>query len=971
MPEIELDEINALDELERADIKYDLIAAEKPQAKIRCPFHDDETPSAVVYLDSRMFQCRAAGCKAHGDLIKLLARKKKVTRHSIIEELSNRYTLVGDKIVEPAVIEAWHAALWEHEPSLAELRKRGVTNEDIREARIGYSVEERRITIPVRVESGVFVQCKKYKPGAPSREKMRMMRGRRRDLIYQVEQLALFDTIMLCGGELKALVAKRQLNRHGIGAISPIEGEGSWHPDFNHKIAGKHIIVCLDVDHGGRTEAIAYCAKLFPFVASIGILTLPLDTQKFPTGDINDFVGPLVGGNLFDVIPSVVPWQPTEHIDAEYETPEPATLTNAMQAINVGRRVEITGILAAVGQAPYAIPKTLNVLCTKNEDCCGACPVTLHNKSEWTIKAESKELLSFVDTDENKHPQYMQRALEIPTACRVCSFEVKEHYHAEITRVSPPSLLTSRDTERNMQPAIFVGNRPLELNAPYKFVGRMFPHPRNAEATLVISEWEPTQDSLATYQCTDLELLEVFKPDEWTVDGIQRKLDDIYSDFEANVTKIYQRRDLHLVNDLFYHSPLFIKFQNNTVNGWVQALVIGDTAQGKSEISCGSASTGRRGLQGHYDLGEKVECKNATVAGLIGGLMHFGTKWLVAWGKIPTNDKGAVILEEAKGLTTQMIGQLTDMRSSGEASLIKIEKRTTSARTRGLWNTNTRDGRNGIGREMSQYNFGVEAIVELIGALEDTRRFDLFYIADKNDVDAAVINLLDKDRPHVPHVYTSKLCRALVLWAWTRDEETQCHFEDEATAEVMRQATRLCGIFHESIPIVDRGSMRYKLAKLAASLACRTFSHTDDAESLLVRKCHVEYVSQFLERIYSRQSFGYLDYSKAVQTATTLKDAEFIARRFETMPSGEDVCRNMLYAATIELQDLQDWSGTDRNISQLLLSFLVQKNALVREARHYRKSAPFIALLRKLLDAGKFQQVPDHIRNMEPPKEEF
>lgn len=959
MPEFDLSEIQVIAELDRANWKFEQLGGEQPQARVICPFHEDTTPSVYIYLDSRTFVCRAAGCKAHGDVISLFARKLGVSRAAIVADWAKRYTLVGDKIVEPEIIEKYHAAIWEQPLYLRELYKRGITDEDIREARLGYIAEEKRISIPVPTATGVFVNIRKYKPGAPSNEKMRSMRGRGANRIYPESQLQ-YDTVMLCGGELKALAAKRQLNRHSIGAISPTDGEGSWHEDFNHRIAGKKIIVCLDIDTGGKKESQKYAALLYKFAAWIGILELPLDAQKFPTGDINDYIGQC-SGDLFPLLENVQQWQPPAFVSEAYGTPEESTLATAMQAINVGRRLAFPAVVSAVSTAPYAIPKTIEVLCDRSADVCGACPVMMNDKNEWELQPEAKALLSFIGTDEKTHGDAIKAGIGVPLSCRVCAFNTVDFYHAEEIRVSPPQEITSLEIERNMQPAIVVGSKRLELNESYRFVGRMYPHPKNSEATLLLSEWETTKDALSTYVCRDLERLDAFQPSEWTVDGIAAKLDEIYADFETNVTRIYQRRDLHAVVDLFYHSPLFFNFQGALVNGWVQALVVGDSSQGKSEIACGSTAAGRRGLMGHYDLGEKMECKNATVAGIIGGLQHMGNKWLVTWGAIPNNDKRALIMDEVKGLPVDFIGKLTSLRTDGRAELVKIEKRIANARTRLLWLSNARDGRNGIGRQMSLFNFGVEACVELIGALEDIRRFDICYIADCSDVDTAVINLEDWQRPQIEHRYTGELCRALILWGWTRSA-TQVQFDPDAVRAVLAEANELCGMFTQAIPIIDRGSTRFKIAKLAASLACRTFSHTDEMLSIRVRECHVRYIANFLRMLYSRPTFGYLEYTKAINSTDALRDIEHIKKRLQQLPTGLDVCRSMLYTTAIELQDLQDWSGSDRMISQDLLGFLVRKNALKREGRAYGKSPAFIGLLRHLVESNQFAEVPEHLR---------
>jgi hypothetical protein len=320
-----------------------------------------------------------------------------------------------------------------------------------------------------------------------------------------------------------------------------------------------------------------------------------------------------------------------------------------------------------------------------------------------------------------------------------------------------------------------------------------------------------------------------------------------------------------------------------------------------------------------------------------------GTRWFVTWGVIPTHDKRLVVLEELKGTTPEVIGKLTDMRSSGVAEIPKIEKRRTHARTRLIAISNPRSD-----QPLSSYNFGVEAIRELIGGLEDIRRFDAALLVSSLELDAKTLNRLQRNRPDVSHRYTADLCRRCILWAWTR-EPTQVTFTDTAFAATLDEATRLCTLFSESIPLVDRGSMRFKLARLAASLACRTFScEQDDPQTTIVRDCHVAYISQMLERVYSSTVFGYRDYSNAVQSTNVLLDDKAIRARILQTPFPADFIEQVLNTNEIELRDICDWCGWEKGDGLVLLSFLVRKHALRRERNGYRKAPPFIELLKSL-----------------------
>jgi len=492
----------------------------------------------------------------------------------------------------------------------------------------------------------------------------------------------------------------------------------------------------------------------------------------------------------------------------------------------------------------------------------------------------------------------------------------------------------------------------LQANEPYKFTGRMYPHPKTQQSVLLLSQYSPTQDALSTYKPTEPELeeLHIFQPVKWDVQSIEDKLREIYDDFEANVTRIFQRRDLHLVVDLVYHSALLFYFDKRLVKGWVEALVAGDSSQGKSEASTR--------IMEHYGLGERLVCKGATVAGLQGGLQQSGGRWWVTWGIIPTHDKRLVMLDELKGASTEVIGHLTDMRSSGVAEIAKIEKRRTHARTRLLAISNPRSS-----RPMSTYNFGVEVIQELIGGLEDIRRFDMALLLSAEQVSAAALNELQRNRPQIKHRFTAELCRRCVLWSWTRDEDDVI-FTEGASSAILDQSAKLCATYHEAIPLVDRGSMRYKLARLAVALACRTFScGNNDKNVVIVRTCHVLFVAAMLDRIYGDKVFGYRDFSYAMQVSTALVKEEEIKSSIMQTPFPRDLVEALLHTNEIELRDLCDWCSYERSEAIQLLSVLVRRHALVRDKNAYRKNPAFIDLLKSLRDSGELDknQRPDYI----------
>lgn len=938
-----LDQINVLAELERSGVRYEWKGED--EVVVRCPFHDDEKPSLYISTSKRVFQCRAAGCETKGDVVTLLAKLWLTTRQVALVELGRRYLVEDVRVISPDTVERYHAQIWRAGPLLRELDARAVTPELIRQYRLG--CDGSRVTIPIKNASGDFVNIRRYLPGAPSKEKMRNTKGHSQQRLFPIEQLK-YRRLLLAGGECKAIVAAAQLNPHGVGAITSTAGEGNWDPSLSTEFRGKEVFICFDVDEAGQRCNEQRAAQLSLVADRVAIVRLPLDVDQFPHGDVNDFVAG--GGELLPLIEAAETWEAKGAQARVDENPTPVNLRQATKAESVGRRLSTRAVVAAMHTTPYAIPRSVVVECDRQQKECAFCSVTITDEDSYEVRPESCVVLEMLESHRSAQREALMREIGVPLSCRSCQFRVNSYHNAEDVRVSPELEITNRASERTMQPAVFIGDGA-ELNETYNVVGRVWPHPKTQQTTLLISSYAPAKDALSTYVPVDLEEMLVFRPTEWTLDGLTAKLDDVYADFEANVTRVFQRRDLHLLMDLAWHSPLLLRFDGRVVKGWVEVLALGDSSQGKSEVACGSGRPG--GLLAHYGLGEKVECKNASAAGLIGGVQQMGTKWFITWGKIPTHDKRLVILEELKGASVETIGKLTDMRSSGIAEIPKIEKQKTHARTRIIALSNPRSD-----RPLARYAYGVQAVKELIGSPEDIRRFDAVLLLAAGDVDSAAIDLLRSERPRVPHTHESELCRRLVLWAWTRSVE---QIDFRAEREVLRASTDLCADYSEDIPIVDRGSMRMKLARLSTALACRTFSTDESMERAVVLPCHVEAVVAFLRRSYSSRACGYEDYTKAERSRGHLADAEVVKLKINATPFPEDFVSHLLHADALDMFDIQDWCGWDRSAAQEMLSLLVRKSALYRDGRRYRKSSAFIELLKSMQRPGGTTKRPEFV----------
>lgn len=409
---------------------------------------------------------------------------------------------------------------------------------------------------------------------------------------------------------------------------------------------------------------------------------------------------------------------------------------------------------------------------------------------------------------------------------------------------------------------------------------------------------------------------------------VRKKFNDIHQDLEANVTKIYMRRDILTALDLVLHSVLQFPFQGDLVRkGWCECLIIGDTRCGKSE------SADR--IFKHYQAGEIVTGENATFAGLVGGMQQTQKTWTITWGKIPLNDRRALCIDELSGLDQQAISRMSGVRSSGVAEIIKIQTERTLARVRMPWLSNPR-GR----RPLAAFNSGIEAIQDLIGAPEDIARFDFAMTAATNEVPLHVINSMV--RPQVAHVYTSQLCNRLLYWAWSR-HPNQVEFAAGAEEECLKQATAMSRKY--VAPLVEGAEQRIKIARLSVAAAARVFSTDSTGEKVVVHPEHVQFVCEFLDEIYSKPSMAFDIHSRVKLQDREIANEKEVQARFELC---RDDLRSLLGdAASFGIPDIQDFLGvTDRDAAFEFASFLVRCRCIRKGKFGYYKLPAFIQFLR-------------------------
>lgn len=262
---------------------------------------------------------------------------------------------------------------------------------------------------------------------------------------------------------------------------------------------------------------------------------------------------------------------------------------------------------------------------------------------------------------------------------------------------------------------------------------------------------------------------------------------------------------------------------------------------------------------------------------------------------------------------------------------------------------------------MKSYPYGVTCLPELIGKAEDIARFDFVVGLAEDDVPKSLPNLPSYMRPYVEHEFTSDLCHILLLWGWSRRAD-QIIFDREAEQLILQKAEEQGEKYSPKIPLVQSQSQRFKIARLAASAAVRTFSTDSTGENVIIRKEHVEAACEFIDREYSRPFFNYAHYS-LIDHERDLRAKKMSDKVKAILHARTKLTHALLQYDVIKPADLALQMGEDMATTRGTFGFLHACGMLIQDGAFYRKSPIFVDLIRDVVDdMGEYEiEVPKEL----------
>ena len=947
------------------------------EIKAECPFKElhesqkDDNPSLTVNLAKGVYYCNT--CHSKGNIHTMYKQLYNVSNEEAWFQLGDALNIPRPDSTKPTrpeietgLVSDYHMALMKLTGPIRDVlrERRGLTDETLKRFQLGWDGE--RITIPIYDEYNTLVNFRRYKWNS-NEDQWKVLNyvdeydnayGEVR--IFGIDRVIddTLDYVVWSEGEMDRICNEQ----HGFPTACATSGAGTFKPEWTKYFRNKkRVYIAQDNDEAGRLATQRLCDKLYR-VVDVYVIQWP---ENFPIkGDITDFytkcgLTTQDFQNLLDNAVQYVDSTMTEQRLADDNEATEVHLSDSSSAKFNGKRLRIPVMVSGKDGTPYVCPKKVRLYCGDSADGenkkCQNCKLALHaGEIIRELTSADKDLMKLIKCTDKQQQSTLLEMNGVNQRCSECRVEVLENMNIEELRLIPKAEANfgfSKEHEYVVRTGYSIGNN-LMTNRRYTMAGYMFPDPQTQYATYIFDKAYPERDLISDFELTAevLEQLKVFqcKPGQ----SVHDKFDEIHRDLERNVTYIWERRNVAFAVDLIYHTVLNFYFQEQYVKrGWGELLIIGDSGQAKTTLV--------ERLMHHYRLGELHSGESSRRTGLVYNMQQNNKRWFLVWGAFPLNDGGLLTIDELSGLSEEDLSVMSDVRSSGIAKATGVITAETTARTRAIYISNPRNG-----RQLNSETYGVNAVLKLFGKAEDVRRLDIAMSVASGDVDPALVNRSLKDIPEVPHIYTSDLCNTRVLWAWSRKPEN-IKFTDEATERILAAATEMGAKYSSKVPIVEAADQRIKIARLAVAAACCVFS-SDNGEDVIVKAEHVDFVVNFMNDLYCTKSFGYDKLSEQdIKTSDTSEDnINKLRKAFLTLPIMDfNEMSTILYQLPyFSRMTLEDYTGLSKDDLKMLLKFMTNNHLVDKVKGDYRRLPLGTELLENLVNVPVTKQEIDAAR---------
>lgn len=736
-------------------------------------------------------------------------------------------------------------------------RERGLTEQTIKELRLGFAGDG--IIYPVTVFN-MLLDTRTYNPNpAEGEPKIKSARGAK-PLLFPFDKWVddKRPTVMTAGENDTSL--GRQM---GFNCVTTTLGEGSVPKLLLSFFKGKKVYITYDADKAGKDSAQRIAFYLRDAGAEVYIVHLPLTGEKDDKDLTDYFLKRGFTAEEFQALLNIAPlFTDEEYMTQKNKEFELVDLWNVKHSRYSEKYISSRVMQMGHFELPIVdVPSHIEWECFGETDSkvCQSCPFSTRNNSgTWTLEQDNLgDVLSLVEVTKADKEKNMRMLCGMPGKCPNGRVSVLSKKHVEKV-ILAPDVETESEMSGYKQAELhaFILDGDTEDGNRYRMYFKRVPHPKDQSIMLIVDKVEESDNAINSFKVTK-EFMESMKVWQGNPYDIMKKR---YEELGKRIVGKYLPESIFYASEIIYHSVLDFKFLGRYDKGHPEGLIIGASRTGKSEVGKATAN--------FYGLGNITECKNASTAGLIGGVEKGSNgTYRISWGEVPRNHKGMLFLDEISGLPIEVFKNLTGLRSQRVATIAKITKGKAPAKTRLLWVGNPKTNENGRSRSLYDYASGVDVCLDLFPADEDISRFDFIVLVPEPD---EYVSPLNEDGTVPEEHQLPEELRQLIRWVWSRNRD-QVIFDTYVEKYIEHVAKELNKDFGSSVKIIGIEGVK-KIARIATSVAAACYSASPDGESIIVKKEHVDWVRDWLISLYDNEIFRLKQFVKQERTFSTTNE---------------------------------------------------------------------------------------------------
>ena len=749
---------------------------------------------------------------------------------------------------------------------------------------------------------------------------------------------------VICAGEKDMAVTRS----HGFNAITLTGGEKAL-PKIINPFKNRKIAICYDHDEAGISGAKALAAFLTPIAQEVRVVTNFHEVCEGHGEDLTDFFVKYkkTKQDLQRYILESPVFTREQAKEEQLKRHPLISLLEASKPQYINRVVQSNVQVVATFEKAMPVPTTIyakklnssgdpkyNQMLVGEEKtwelsemtCQDVLKLIDNNFTEAQIRDNVREILGI-----SKYEREIR--VEKPTKDTVYQCNVTDLFEA-----------TSKDIA-TIEFTAYVLKKRLESGKKYLITYKLVPHPyKGQQLVMIILDVEEACDSVSNFRVTEevKSNLNLFKDLEGNVPERLNKLSEMAKAFIG-----YDGYN-HLIQaiDLSYHTVLefnFGAFKN--VRGYLDTLIVAESRVGKSSTA--------EALQKLYGLGAftSLAGNSATIPGIIGGSTKVSGNYQTRAGLIPMNHRGLVIFEELAKCNSNLVRELTDIRSSNQVRIARVSgSLTLPALVRMITLTNVKNTGTKV-KPINSYPNGIDILVELIGSPEDIARYDLMLILGEQG-NKTIDPFWEPITPFEPEAYQTR-----IRWVWSRTAD-QVVIDKEVGKYILDHCNKLNETYESHIKIFGTEAWK-KVARMAIAIAGYLVSTDDTYEKIIVTKEHVDAAVAYLVETYDNSTFKLREYVAMEKLYNNIDD-DGIALLQELYNQNPSILLQLERLSRTNKQNLMAATGLDAELYNKFMQRLTQGLFIQFEGYDIIPTQRFRLGMSKINRAGVIHRVGEH-----------